>query len=88
MENYKIIAKKVCQTICHMNYNIVVHQAKMTREDTFMFMTSDNIKVEVEFWSKAYLVHYNGRYRYYDKWNTDMSVDDIANSIIDHLKYR
>lgn len=87
MEIYKIIAEKVCPYICHKNYKIVVRRAKMTRKDTFMFIMSDNIKVEVEFWEKAYLVHINGRYRYYEKWKTTISVNGIADNIIDGLKY-
>lgn len=88
MEIYKIIAEKVCHAICHMNYNIVVHQAKMKDEDTFTFTISDGNDVDVEFWSEKYVIYIDGEFLISDEWKTNMSVDGIADEIIGNIRYR
>lgn len=88
MEIYKIIAEKVCDAICHMNYNIVVHQAKMKDEDTFTFTLNDDTEVFVDFWSDKYFIRIDGEFSLSDNWDPTMTVDGIADDIIDCIKYR
>lgn len=88
MEIYKIIAEKVCYAICHMNYKIVVHQAKMKDEDTFTFTLSDDTDVDVVIWPERYFIHIDDKLLLSEKWGTHMSVDNIADSIIDCLRNR
>lgn len=88
MEIYKIIAEKVCHAICHMNYEIVEHQAKMKDEDTFTFTLSDGSKVLIDFWSDKYVIHIDGKFLLDEEWDTAMTVDGIADNIIACIKYR
>ena len=88
MEIYKIIAEKVCHAICHMNYKIVVHQAKMKDEDTFTFTISDDTEVDVVIWPGRYFIHIDDKLLLSEKWDTNMTVDGIADNIIDSLKHR
>lgn len=88
MEIYKIIAEKVCHAICHFKYNIVVEQAKMKGDDGFTFTITDGSEVFVDFWNDKYVIYIDGKYSLPEDWNTIMSVDDIADDIIDCIKYR
>lgn len=88
MEIYKIIAEKVCHAICHMNYKIVVHQAKMKDEDTFTFMLGSDEQVTVDFWSYKYIIYIDGKYLLQEEWDPTMTVDGIADDIIGCLRYR
>lgn len=87
MEIFKIIAEKVCHAICHMNYEIVEHQAKMKGDDGFTFTITGGSEVFVDFWNDKYVIYIDGKYSLPEDWNTIMSVDDIADSIIGNLKY-
>lgn len=89
MEIYKVIAEKVCHAICHMNYEIVIHQAKMKDEDTFTFTLNDDTEVDVVMWPEKYFIHIDDNpLPLSGKWGTNMSVDDIADNIIGCIKYR
>lgn len=88
MKIYKIIAEKVCQAICHMNYKIVVHQAKMKGENGFTFTIHDGSEVFIDFWNDKYVIYIDGKYSLPEDWNTTMSVKDIADGIIDGLRHR
>lgn len=88
MEIYKIIAEKVCHAICHMNYKIVVHQAKMKGEDGFTFTIADDTEVFIDFWSTKYIIYIDGKSLVSDNWDATMTVDGIADDIIDCLRYR
>lgn len=90
MEIFKIIAEKVCHAICPMNYKIVVQQAKMKDEDTFMFTLGgdDNEEVTVDFWPEKYIIYIDGRFLLSEEWDPTMTVDGIAADIIDGLRYR
>lgn len=85
MEIYKIIAEKVCHALCHMNYEIVENQAKMKGEDGFTFTICDGSEVVVDFWDNKYVIYIDGKYFLPEDWNTIMSVDDIADDIINSL---
>ena len=87
MEIYKIITEKVCHAICHMNYKIVVHQAVMKGDDGFTFTLNDDTEVFVDFWSTKYIIYINGKKLLSEEWNTSMTVDGIADNIIDGLRY-
>lgn len=88
MKIYEIIAENVCHAICHMNYEIVVHRAKMKDEDTFTFTLNDDTDVDVVIWPGRYFIHIDDKLLLSEKWGTHMSVDDIADGIIDGLKHR
>lgn len=88
MEIYKIIAEKVCHALCHMNYKIVVHQAKMKDDDTFTFMLNDDTEVFIDFGTEKYLIYIDGEFLISENWDPTMTVDDIADDIIDCLKNR
>lgn len=88
MEIFKIIAKKVCHAICHMNYEIVVHHAKMKDDDTFTFMLNDDTEVFIDFWAEKYLIYIDGEFLISENWAPTMTVDAIADDIIDCLKNR
>lgn len=88
MEIYKIIAEKVCHAICHMNYEIVDHQAKMKDDDGFTFTISDGSEVFVDFWPDKYIIYIDGKSLISDNWDTIMTVDGIADDIINCLRYR
>ena len=90
MEIYKIIAEKVCNAISHTKYEIVVHHAKMKDDDTFTFTLGgdDNEEVDVVIWPDRYFIHIDGELLLSEKWRTYMTVDGIADDIIDGLRYR
>lgn len=88
MEIYKIIAEKVCHAICHMNYEIVDHQAKMKDEEGFVFTLGDDTEVFIDFWAEKYLIYVDGKFLISESWDPTMTVKSIADDIIDDLKYR
>ncbi len=60
----------------------------MKGDDGFTFTITDGSKVFVDFWNDKYVIYIDGKYSLPEDWNTIMSVDDIADDIIDCIKYR
>lgn len=88
MEIYKIIAEKVCNAICHEKYQIVDQQAKMIDDEGFVFTLCSDEEVFIDFWAEKYLIHIDGKFLLSENWDPTMTVDHIADDIIDDLKYR
>lgn len=88
MKIYKIVAERVCNTIRQMNYKIDVHHVKMKDEDTFTFTLNDDTEVDVVIWPGRYFIHIDGELMLSEKWGTNMSVDGIADEIINNIQYR
>lgn len=87
MKIFEIIAQKVCYAICHMNYDIVKHQAEMLKYDDSSFTvetTDDKIYTICFFSENIWISRHRTRILDIDWFTTD-TIDDIADKIVTEI---
>lgn len=88
MKIFEIIANKVCHAICHMNYEIIKHQAEMLKYDESSFtMETTNGKIYIVsfFNEKIWISRHLTRISTID-WCTTDTIDGLADKIVAEIR--